>query len=187
MRCRCFEHKKDTHVQLSPYQQHGHGTMKWTDGAVYQGQWQNGKRHGKGVMRYGSSDSTWEDGDVFEGIWRWNEIADGFEGTMTFADGGLYVGKWFKGLQHNGGIYTYPNGDVFEGEFKNGARLDAHGKMKYANGDIYVGQWAQTKDTAKARCNTQVEMNTQEHGLLACICLVSANLLRQATYTMESG
>jgi|EP01046_Picozoa_sp_COSAG06_P014196 hypothetical protein len=141
VRCRCFEHKKESHVLLNPYKRQGHGTMKWTDGAVYQGQWENDKRHHKGVMRYGTTNPIWSDGDVFEGLWRWDKIADGFDGTMTFADGGLYVGKWFNGVQHNEGIHTYPNGDVFEGEFEQGPRRDGHGKMKYANGDVYVGQW----------------------------------------------
>ena len=141
LRCRCLEHKSDSHVLLNPYKPHGPGTMRWTDGGWYRGQWEQGLRHGKGVMRYGSAHSTWSDGDVFEGLWRLDQIGDGFEGTMTFADGGLYTGKWFQGLQHNGGVHTYPNGDVFEGNFRQGARRDGHGKMVYANGDVYVGQW----------------------------------------------
>jgi hypothetical protein len=48
--------------------------------------------------------------------WRRDEIADGFVGTMAFADGGLYDGKWWGGRQHNDGVYTAPNGDLFDGD-----------------------------------------------------------------------
>lgn len=141
VRCLCDEHKKDSHVSLDPYRRDGHGTMKWPDGGVYQGQWANDARHHKGVMRYGSSHEVWSDGDVYEGLWRLDEIADGFVGTMAFADGGMYDGKWWGGVQHNEGIYTAPNGDLFDGEFERGARRNGPGKMKYANGDIYIGSW----------------------------------------------
>lgn len=36
---------------------------------------------------------------------------------------------------------TYPNGDVYTGEFKNGQR-HGRGHMKYANGREYHGEWA---------------------------------------------
>lgn len=36
--------------------------------------------------------------------------------------------------------YVSPDGDVYEGEMKNG-KMDGKGKMIYANGDIYEGKW----------------------------------------------
>lgn len=35
---------------------------------------------------------------------------------------------------------TYENGDVYEGNFKNGDH-NGEGKMTYANGDVYIGWW----------------------------------------------
>jgi hypothetical protein len=44
---------------------HGLGTYRWADGSVYDGEWSNGKRDGKGTMTY-----PVEDGDsVVTGIW----------------------------------------------------------------------------------------------------------------------
>ena len=48
---------------------------------VYEGEWQDGKRHGQGKM-------TDADGDVYEGEWR-NDLKDG-QGTLTSANGDKY-------------------------------------------------------------------------------------------------
>jgi hypothetical protein len=41
---------------------HGTGTMKYTDGSVYKGEWSDGFLHGEGRMRY-------SDDSVYEGSW----------------------------------------------------------------------------------------------------------------------
>ena len=35
---------------------------------------------------------------------------------------------------------TYPNGNIYEGQFKNG-KIEGSGIMKYSNGIIYNGEW----------------------------------------------
>ena len=44
---------------------HGRGVMRSADGAVYEGEFQGGKMHGVGVMRYADGsiahDGQWED------------------------------------------------------------------------------------------------------------------------------
>ena len=37
---------------------HGQGKMKWPDGDVYEGEWQDGKRHGQGKRRFRTASST---------------------------------------------------------------------------------------------------------------------------------
>ena len=44
-------------------------------------------------------------------------------------------------LMHGRGKYRYPNGDFYEGDFKDDLR-DGYGSYIYANGDKYAGQWA---------------------------------------------
>ena len=39
-----------------------------------------------------------------------------------------------------GSVITYPNGDVYEGELRDGLRC-GRGRMIYASGDVYVGMW----------------------------------------------
>lgn len=43
--------------------------MQWTDGSVYQGQWVNGVQHGKGEMRF-------SDGTVKAGLFENNVFID---------------------------------------------------------------------------------------------------------------
>jgi hypothetical protein len=49
---------------------HGNGTMKWTDGACYEGQWKHGKAYGLGRF-------TLSNGDVYFGSWK-NDKAHGW-------------------------------------------------------------------------------------------------------------
>lgn len=42
-------------------ERHGFGTMDYANGDVYEGEWVNGKRHGKGVLFYQ------KDGNRYEG------------------------------------------------------------------------------------------------------------------------
>ena len=41
----------------------GFGVQTWPDGAKYEGEWVNGKAHGKGKF-------THVDGDIYEGDWK---------------------------------------------------------------------------------------------------------------------
>jgi hypothetical protein len=41
----------------------GFGTVEWSDGARYQGEWQNGQPNGKGKLFL-------ENGDTYEGDWK---------------------------------------------------------------------------------------------------------------------
>ncbi len=52
----------------------------WTDedGRLYEGEWQNNMKHGKGTL-------TWPDGARYEGEWR-NDMAHG-KGILTWRDG----------------------------------------------------------------------------------------------------
>jgi hypothetical protein len=63
--------------------------MRYSDGAVYEGEWKADDRHGRGTMRYA-------DGDVYEGEWK----ADAHEGrgSLRSADGSvLHKGMWKAG------------------------------------------------------------------------------------------
>lgn len=42
---------------------HGHGVFKWTDGRIYEGEYQNDRKNGKGVFKSAS-------GKQKEGVWQ---------------------------------------------------------------------------------------------------------------------
>ena len=122
---------------------------------------------------------TWAHGDKYVGEWKDDAIhgqgtmiyADGrvykgkykayarTQGTMEWPDGFKYTGKWGEdGQQPNGfGTYTSPDGASYVGEFKDGGY---HGKGTYtfANGKVLSGIWADGKylyksvESARSKC-----------------------------------
>lgn len=51
----------------------------------YEGEWHDGKKHGKGVC-------TFADGSSYDGEWRRGR--EHGQGTLTYPDGGKYVGEF---------------------------------------------------------------------------------------------
>jgi len=64
--------------------------MRWPDGGVYDGSWQNDMRHGKGMRRYA-------DGKIFSGEYvQHNPQGHGLE---TYPDGSQWKGEWVAGAK----------------------------------------------------------------------------------------
>ena len=61
-------------------------------------------------------------------------------GIMVYANGNMYDGQWANGARHGEGTCKYATGDVYEGQWKDSNK---HGKgvYKYASGSKYVGQF----------------------------------------------
>ena len=63
----------------------------------------------------------------------------------TQVENGVYTGeKNEKGLYSGKGKMEYPNGDVYEGEWKNNMR-DGRGKITFVNQSSYDGMWSKDK------------------------------------------
>lgn len=75
-------------------------------GAVYSGQWLDGKRNGHGTM-------TWPEGTRFEGNWHEGH-RHGF-GKVVCLNGASYEGHWLNDLRHGDGCYMWPHGDKYQG------------------------------------------------------------------------
>lgn len=77
------------------------GVYTWPSGSTYEGQWQNGKRHGLGVETRG----RW----TYRGEW-----TQGFKGRygirQSLSSGAKYEGTWANGLQDGYGSETYADG-----------------------------------------------------------------------------
>jgi hypothetical protein len=61
------------------------------------------------------------------------------QGKFTYTNGDVYDGEWKNGLKSGQGLYTFTNGDVYDGEWKNGLK-SGQGKFTYTNGDVYDGE-----------------------------------------------
>ena len=108
----------------------GSGVRLQLNDLVYDGEWQDGKRHGNGTM-------TFSDGAHYEGEWRDGEKHG--HGRFQYADGGVYVGQFQSGKRSGQGTMAYDDGDHYEGAWRDG-KIHGHGRYQFANGKVYVGQ-----------------------------------------------
>lgn len=89
----------------------GSGAVSFVNGDRLEGEFLDGRVHGKGTWVSGSS------GNSYTGNWR-NGRRDG-EGTFSWSNGAQqYVGEWVDDKRHGRGTFTWANGDRFEGEFR---------------------------------------------------------------------
>ena len=68
-----------------------------------------------------------------------NKIENG-QGTYTYPNGEKYVGEWKDGEQNGQGTYTYPNGDKYVGEFKDD-KQNGQGTKSWNDGWKDFGSW----------------------------------------------
>ena len=136
------------------------GTMIYTNGAKYEGQWKNDKKNGKGIftsshyfnckykvgMKYegefkddkfdGYGVTSYTNGDKFEGEWKNNKQYG--KGVVSYFDGSKYEGEWKNGKFDGIGIFYLKNGERFEGRFFDN-KYNGYGKYYYNNGDYLEG------------------------------------------------
>ena len=90
---------------------HGLGTMKYSNGDVYEGEYRNDKRHGFGRYIY----------------------------LSISQDSLLYIGQFQSDTMNGEGKMIFKDKTEFNGKFKNNRMHDEDATFKYANGDIYHG------------------------------------------------
>ncbi|XP_051145346.1 phosphatidylinositol 4-phosphate 5-kinase 7-like isoform X2 [Andrographis paniculata] len=110
---------------------HGKGKYLWSDGTVYEGDWEGGKMTGKGKI-------FWPSQAKYEGDFSGGYI-HGF-GTFLGCDSSIYVGSLNMNSPHGIGRKQYPNSDVYEGCWKEAIR-EGSGRYVWSNGNMYIGNW----------------------------------------------
>ena len=116
---------------------HGKGVLNFISGAVYEGEYASGKQHGTGTC-------TLPNGDFYSGEWKDDKPHGRGEGKFTSDDGDSYEGEFLNGKIHGVGRCSSANNEVFEGQWKHGFE-DGQGGCMFANGDIYEGDWKEGK------------------------------------------
>jgi len=116
----------------------GKGTMIYSTGHKYVGEFEEGKRHGQGMIYMPG-------GRTFEGQFRQNAP---IKGTYTHPNGQVYTGTWEFYERNGQGILKYPDGRIYEGEFKGGLR-NGKGVMIWPDGRRYEGEFVRGKRTGK--------------------------------------
>ena len=129
----------------------GKGTMIYSTGHKYVGEFEEGKRQGQGRI-YMPGGRTFEgqfrqnapikgtythpNGQVYTGTWEFYERNG--QGTLKYPDGRIYEGEFKSGLRNGKGVMTWPDGRQYEGEFVRGKRT-GKGIMTYPDGRVYTG------------------------------------------------
>ena len=98
---------------------HGMGTLRYRNGNVYKGQFNQNNIHGFGVM-------TWNNGNIYEGMWNLN-VREG-KGIFTSNAGHVYEGECKADMANGQGQMVYANGDVYQGQWVDDVR-EGPGKM----------------------------------------------------------
>ncbi|KAL4461520.1 hypothetical protein ABPG74_016144, partial [Tetrahymena malaccensis] len=117
------------------------GLYQLKNGDVYQGQWKNGLRHGRGKLLY-------KNGSVYEGYWEKN-IANGY-GRFIDRDGNVYEGQCKNGNSHGFGICNYANGAQYIGEWVDNKKT-GNGIEKFPDGASYEGQFLEDKKNGEGK------------------------------------
>ncbi|MGD1841844.1 MAG: MORN repeat-containing protein [Thermonemataceae bacterium] len=98
------EHKNVRYYgEVKNGQANGFGVGIFKSGGIYEGNWRNNIRHGKGKY-------TWENEDVYEGEYT-NGKREGY-GTYIFANQVKYEGEWKNDLRHGKGKMYSQEGKI---------------------------------------------------------------------------
>jgi hypothetical protein len=123
---------------------HGLGVCYYSDGSKYQGEWKNRYPEGNGIK-------TYSDGTKREGLWKKGKPVDAqgklleeyvVKSKVEQQDDGTTVqsGCISGDCKDGKGIFAYPDGSKYEGEFRAG-KIGGYGIWYFPNGDKYVGSF----------------------------------------------
>ena len=137
----------------------GEVRVEYPDGSVYEGEFKDYHRNGKGVYTlkngdvytgeffydrmWGEGEYRFFNGDVYTGYFK-NNVKEG-KGEYVFANGNRYVGLFKDNMRNGEGIFTYADGSVYEGAYLNDKKNDDNAKMTIVleggGKDVYVGAY----------------------------------------------
>lgn len=136
------------------------------NGDMYEGHYEENKKHGFGKMTYTSKygDDEGDEPDEprpprggtylgyftggLRGTAERGELNESSEGTFTYANSDIYVGQWRAGKKHGHGAYSYAkDGTKLVGEWEKGKIV--RGRWVFPNGTLYSGTFANNKPDGK--------------------------------------
>ena len=158
---------------------------------TYHGEWTDGKRHGRGVLRSkdltyngewaydawnGAGTCHWANGTRYQG-----EFVRGLpegEGTMRQADGATYSGHFVAGRRHGRGVYTACHGRAtFDGAWRDDKK-HGPGVLSLKLAGSITGTWAADELHGKAVFRpTFGELATAVFNRGACVECVSEEIV----------
>ena len=130
-------HNEDVYTgMMKAHMYHGKGKYEYNNNTGwYDGEWQRGLRHGKGVRLFSN-------GNKYIGAFSEGEMEG--EGIMLYANGDQYVGEWAHGHPQGQGVMKYAHGETYEGSWLSGF-IFGQGKYVYTDGGYYEGEFKKMK------------------------------------------
>ena len=110
---------------------HGSGICKFTNGAIYKGEWREGRPQGQGIL-YSPPN------EIIEGRFDGWKMQDGSV-KILFTNGEFYEGNIKDNNREMKGVMHYANGDTFEGEWFKDKRGGKRGKITQIDGAKLTG------------------------------------------------
>lgn len=118
---------------------HGVGTITYSDGSSYSGDWLHGKKWGKGIMKM-VDESTYK-GEFVNNMWQG-------QGVFSYANGSSYKGGFHCNNFEGYGEFTNPRGSTYKGKYHEGKPL--------VEGDLLTAT-AQNPDLKLSKADTGVQ------------------------------
>mmetsp|Transcript_33800 Transcript_33800/g.84821 ORF Transcript_33800/g.84821 Transcript_33800/m.84821 type:complete len:607 (-) Transcript_33800:429-2249(-) len=147
--------------QVYDGKKHGHGTMTFCDGSVYEGEWADGRREGFGVLELANGETVyeglWKDDQPYKGMLsspvgkfvgevvvketkRGIQIAKEGQGEMWYTTGDMYTGCWCGDQRAGFGIQRMASGEFYHGTWQKDQR-HGHGVLTFVDGTVFDGNW----------------------------------------------
>lgn len=176
---------------------------------IYDGQWVDGLKHGKGVYVYSYEpleyyEGTWENGqksglgkyfkDGSEYYGEWSANKRNGQGTYVTKDGSRYNGRW-KNDQLEEAVISYPKGtgsDEYRGDVSRGLR-NGKGTYTYSDGGRYEGDYrddlrhGRGKEVAGSAIYEGDFLNDKKHGRGRAILTQEYTGSAMGTYTRATS
>ncbi len=131
----------------------GYGVWRRARDNTYEGEWKNGRFHGRGtrIQRSDRYEGEWSEGRwqgqgvhvTRQGRYEGSFLAGRRDGWGEFRDartGATYQGQWSEDQPEGWGRRVDARGSVYEGGFRRGRR-EGWGRAEKVGGYVYVGQW----------------------------------------------
>ena len=112
---------------------HGYGSCTYPSGARYEGQWENGRWHGPGVLHDGG-------GSSYTGLFVEGGASDK-SGSWKYADGSSYKGGVVNGLRHGQGLYRHADTSSYSGGWEDDCRCGMGTEISADRLTKYIGMW----------------------------------------------
>jgi hypothetical protein len=132
---------------------HGNGTMTYSNGNIYVGEWLYDKFDGVGEY-------IWADGRRFIGGFKRDKIEG--RGTGFWPDGRIYEGEYKSDLADGHGLVTLPSGRSFEGTFANDFPLE--GQMVESDGMVFSATFDGKTHVSEWRTKNKTHIGKFEEG-----------------------